>query len=149
MIYARVINGQIYDQATIQDLFPNTSFPHTGPTQEFLASENLVPISERKQYDAQTQVLERVPAYIEDGVVYVVQARAKTSEELASEQAALMTQNEQQAKQLLASTDWTQLADVTLVNKQEFATYRAQLRQIATNPQATVVWPAPPTNVWQ
>jgi hypothetical protein len=149
MIYARVINGQIYDQATIQDLFPNTSFPHAGPTPEFLASENLVPIQERKQYDAQTQVLERVPAYIEDDVVYVVQARAKTSEELQAEQLALAAQNERQAKQLLASTDWTQLADVMLVNKQEFATYRAQLRQIATNPQAVVTWPAPPTNVWQ
>jgi prephenate dehydrogenase len=90
-----------------------------------------------------------VPAYIEDDVVYVVQARAKTSEELQAEQLALAAQNERQAKQLLASTDWTQLADVMLVNKQEFATYRAQLRQIATNPQAVVTWPAPPTNVWQ
>ena len=149
MLYARVINGQIYDQAALADLFPNTSFPQAGPTQEFLAGENLVPIQERKQYDAQTQVLERVPAYIEDGVVYVVKARAKTSEELQAEQLALAAQNERQAKQLLASTDWTQLADVTLVNKQEFATYRAQLRQIATNPQAVVTWPAPPTNVWQ
>ncbi len=149
MIYARVINGQIYDQATIADLFPNTSFPHTGPSAEFLAAENLVPILERKQYDAQTQVLERVPAYIEDGVVYVVRPRAKTSEELASEQAALVSQNEQQAKQLLASTDWTQLADVTLANKSEFASYRAQLREIAKNPQASVTWPTPPDNVWQ
>ena len=149
MIYARVINGQIYDQATIQDLFPNTSFPHTGPTPEFLASENLVTIQERKQYDPQTQVLERVPAYIEDGVVYVVQPRAKTSEELAGEQAALAAQNEQQAKQLLTNTDWTQLADVTLANKQEFANYRAQLRQIARNPQAVVTWPQLPNNVWQ
>ena len=149
MIYARVINGQIYDQATIQDLFPNTSFPHTGPSPEFLAGENLVPISERKQYDPQTQVLERVPAYIEDGVVYVVRPRAKTTEELQAEQQVLIAQNEQQAKQLLASTDWTQLADVTLVNKSEFAAYRAQLRQIATNPQAVVTWPTPPANVWQ
>lgn len=149
MIYARVINGQIYDQATIQDLFPNTSFPQGGPSAEFLASENLLPIQERKQYDPQTQVLERVPAYIEGGVVYVVQPRSKTSEELASEQAALMAQNEQQAKQLLMSTDWTQLADVALANKGEFASYRAQLREIAKNPQASVVWPQLPANVWQ
>jgi hypothetical protein len=46
---------------------------------------------------------------------------------------------------LLANSDWTQLPDVTLSNKTEWATYRQELRDITkqTDP-FNIIWPTPP-----
>lgn len=66
--------------------------------------------------------------------------------------------NKQQAKNLLAQTDWTTIADVTnpalsnpyLANSAEFIDYRNQLRAIVFNPPDTeIVFPVIPQEVWQ
>lgn len=48
---------------------------------------------------------------------------------------------------LLASSDWTQLADVVLPNKDAWQTYRQQLRDISDQSgwPTNVVWPNPPS----
>jgi hypothetical protein len=50
-----------------------------------------------------------------------------------------------QRNKLLADSDWTQLPDVTLSNKTEWATYRQELRDITkqTDP-FNIIWPTPP-----
>ena len=47
---------------------------------------------------------------------------------------------------LLIESDWTQLPDVTLFNKEAWATYRKSLRDISTQPGYpwTVEWPVAP-----
>lgn len=66
-------------------------------------------------------------------------------------------QNKQQAKSLLAETDYVNESDVIdpsrnphLLNQAEFLTYREQIRKIAVNPPSFVIenWPVKPTNVW-
>lgn len=58
-------------------------------------------------------------------------------------------ENKQQAQQKLKSSDWTVLSDVNLVNKSEWETYRAALREIARNPQeGNLDWPTKPQNDW-
>ena len=52
------------------------------------------------------------------------------------------------AMKLLSETDWSQLPDVNLQNKQEFVEYRAILRDIVLNPQREVVFPTKPIEVW-
>lgn len=52
------------------------------------------------------------------------------------------------AKQLLSASDWTQAVDVNLTNKSEFATYRAQLRDLVFNPVDNPVWPVEPEEQW-
>lgn len=52
------------------------------------------------------------------------------------------------AKQLLAATDFSQLADVQLANKSEFDSYRATIRNYAINPVTNPVWPNQPKSVW-
>ena len=52
------------------------------------------------------------------------------------------------AKQLLASTDWSILPDVTLINKSNFETYRAELRELVLNPVVNPTFPTEPTPVW-
>lgn len=58
-------------------------------------------------------------------------------------------QNKSSAEERLLDSDWAVLPDVNLVNKAEWETYRAALRDIARNPQeGTLNWPAKPQSVW-
>jgi hypothetical protein len=52
------------------------------------------------------------------------------------------------AEKLLQDSDWTVLSDVNLLNKTEWETYRANLRNIARNPQEDLDFPIKPKNVW-
>jgi hypothetical protein len=46
---------------------------------------------------------------------------------------------------LLVESDWTQLPDVVLNNKEQWATYRQQLRDITTQSDPfNIVWPSKP-----
>lgn len=57
--------------------------------------------------------------------------------------------NKTQAEKLLSETDWTQVADVPLLNKQAFVTYRAAIRAIALNPPVIVnQWATKPAEQW-
>jgi hypothetical protein len=50
---------------------------------------------------------------------------------------------------LLVETDWTQLPDVNIANKDEYSAYRELLRNIVLNPQpGCITWPTKPTTVW-
>jgi hypothetical protein len=57
--------------------------------------------------------------------------------------------NKLQAEKLLQETDWSQMPDVALLNKQEFTDYRAAVRVIAVNPPTTPVeFPNKPQELW-
>jgi hypothetical protein len=57
--------------------------------------------------------------------------------------------NKLQAEKLLQETDWSQMPDVALLNKQEFTDYRAVVRAIAVNPPTTPVeFPNKPQELW-
>lgn len=148
MIYARVINGVIHDMAPISDLYPTTTFPAGGPSQEFLASENLQEIQLRKTYSSSTEKLVQVHPYVENGVVYAVNVVALSQQELDALDNATKLQNKTQAKRLLEETDWSQLADVNLTNQADFTTYRAALRAIVLDPPIAAVWPDKPVAIW-
>jgi hypothetical protein len=60
----------------------------------------------------------------------------------------IVFQNELKAKQLLSESDWTQLPDVPLTNKEDWEIYRSALRDIATNPTLDPVWPVEPFVIW-
>jgi hypothetical protein len=56
--------------------------------------------------------------------------------------------NKMQAMNLINSCDWTQLSDVNLTNKSDWATYRAALRVIINNPTPNDVFPTKPIEIW-
>jgi hypothetical protein len=60
----------------------------------------------------------------------------------------IISQNEFKAKKLLTDSDWTQLPDVPLANKEDWESYRSALREIATNPTLDPVWPVEPPVIW-
>jgi hypothetical protein len=61
----------------------------------------------------------------------------------------IQAQNLATAKNLLLGSDYTQLPDVNLTNKSDWATYRNQVREIANNPPTTpAVFPIEPPLIW-
>ena len=52
------------------------------------------------------------------------------------------------AKSLLLSSDWAVLPDVNLVNKSDYETYRATLRNLVINPIVSPEYPSEPQPVW-
>lgn len=57
--------------------------------------------------------------------------------------------NYHQARLRLSLTDWSQLPDVNISNKEEFVLYRALMRSYVFNtPSGVIDWPTEPQPVW-
>jgi len=84
-----------------------------------------------------------------------------TEQEVNVEIATLTAQQpftdcKQQASKLLYETDWTTIPDVAdptksdpyLLNPNDFAAYRSNVRKLAVNPVANPTWPIKPVSQW-
>jgi hypothetical protein len=78
-----------------------------------------------------------------------------TAEEIQAEIVRLEVQVpldkcKQQAKKLLADTDWALISDVsqTLANQADFIAYRAAIRGFVINPVSSPCFPTVPTAQW-
>jgi len=152
-----IVNGQTVEQVgDYQVLFPNTSFPASGPTPEWMAENSCLPVTVYLPYDQSTQVLVSVAPYINGEVVYTVEVQDMTPEQLAAYQTNLAQQIGTQAQSLLSATDWTTIPSVAdpaqsnphLTNQSEFISWRSQVRAIAITPTYTSVIPAQPKDTW-
>ena len=152
-----IVNGQTVEQVgDYQVLFPNTSFPSSGPTPEWMAENSCLPVTVWLPYDPSTQYLESVAPYRNGDTVYTVQVAQMNAEQLAQYQASLAAQIGAQAQSLLSATDWTTIPSVAdpaqsnpyLTNQAEFIAWRSQIRQLAVNPVVDPVFPPQPTPIW-
>lgn len=159
-----IVNGQTVEQVgDYQVLFPNTSFPSSGPTPEWMTENSCMYVNTYLPYDPTTQILTTVAPYIlvadpEKPLdwVYTVQVQDMTPEQLAAYQASIAAQIGSQAQQLLSATDWTTIPSVAdpaqsnpyLTNQTEFISWRSQVRAIAVTPTYTSVIPPQPTDTW-
>jgi hypothetical protein len=152
-----IVNGQTVEQVgDYQVLFPNTSFPSSGPTPEWMAENSCLPVTVYLPYDPATQYLESVAPYINGEYVYTVQVAQMSPEQLAQYQASVAAQIGYQAQQLLSATDWTTIPSVAdpaqsnpyLTNQAKFIAWRSQVRAIAVNPTWDAVFPEVPTEQW-
>ena len=72
-----------------------------------------------------------------------------TPEEIAANTESQWAKVRSQRDSLLQSCDWTQLPDVTLSNKSEWAAYRQELRDITGQEDPyNIVWPINPNDLW-
>ena len=88
------------------------------------------------------------PLQVTSVFVIVEEIGAGSAIEKDAVDAALKQSNKDKAAKLLDETDWTQVADCPLLNKQAFIDYRAIVRAIALNPTIDAVFPELPTNQW-
>ena len=132
MFVAIVNDGAIADTGKLKDLFPNTSFPKSGPNDEWMTENNVQLVINTKSYDSATQKLNTVAAYIEDGVVYDVEVVDLTAEEITAKTTAATASKEKAVRArrdaLLKETDFYALSDVTM--SAEMEAYRQALRDI-------------------
>lgn len=76
MNIAKLENGNI-TVGDYRELFPNTSFPLTGPNDDFFTENGIMRVSSFKAHDRATQMLVACGAYVEDGVVYTVEVQTR------------------------------------------------------------------------
>lgn len=156
MLIAKVEGQTVLEVADYQSMFPNTSFPSTGPTAEWMAENSCLPVSVWLPYDPATQYLESVAPYVNGDTVYTVQVAQLTPEMIEQIHQNEAAQNKQKGKQILSDTDWTAIPSVAdplqsnpyLTNQAEFLAYRSAVRDIVLNPTWDAVFPVPPVEIW-
>lgn len=82
MLLAKIENGNIIEVKHFRQMFPNVSFPITGPSDDFLAENNVKKVRTDLQFDANTQFLVGVEPYILNDNVYNVVVQNKPQEEV-------------------------------------------------------------------
>lgn len=85
MNIAKVQNGNI-TVADYRELFPNTSFPITGPNDEFFTENECLKVVAFKNHNKDTEMLVNCDPYVENGIVYTVNIQAKADIFTYSEQ---------------------------------------------------------------
>ena len=75
-------NGQV---AHYKQMFPNTSFPASGPSDEFLASAGAYKVSMFRDHDRATQKLVSCEPVVQNGFAYVVAVEDKTAEDISAD----------------------------------------------------------------
>lgn len=76
MNIAKLENGTI-TVGHYRDLFPNTSFPLTGPNDDFFTENGCLKVSVFKEHDRATQMLVGCDPYVENGMVYTVEVQIR------------------------------------------------------------------------
>lgn len=90
MTIAIVVNDVIEAIGEYNILFPYTSFPEGGPSDEWLAENNCKTVIVSLPYNPDTQELVGVPPYLLNDNVYVVEVVDLTPEQIAERQAAAL-----------------------------------------------------------
>ena len=129
-------------------IFPNTSFPATGPTAEFLTENNAKVVINDFSYDSTTQRIEDCTAYVEGDHVSTKRVVELTEWELSKKQESKWSRVRTTRNELLKESDWTQVAD-SPCDTAAWASYRQALRDLpSTNTDpAALVWPTAPDAV--
>lgn len=137
--------GDTIEVGDYRQLFPNTSFPASGPSSQFMIDNNCLPVNLFKDHDRMTQKLSQVAPYVENNEVFTVQVEFLTEDEIASATSSKASQMRSNRNRLLAECDWTQISDAT-VDKAIWATYRQELRDISSQEGFpwTISWPTQP-----
>ena len=97
-----------------RELFSNTSFSSSGPSDEFLTANNAKKVNAFKTHDRLTQKLVSCSAYDDGEFVSIVQVESLSAEEIQAAKDSAMAQLRATRNALLLACDWTQIADCTI-----------------------------------
>lgn len=136
MFVAKVIDGQIANTGKLAEMYPNTSFPANGASDEWMAENQIKIIKKWREYDRATQKLVNTSPYLDGDEVYDVKVQDLTTEEIQAKTDAETAKKEdavrKQRDRLLAESDWVTIKALELGETvpTEWATYRQALRDI-------------------
>ena len=84
-MYYAILDGETVKRSgTLNTLFPNASFPLSGPNEDFKEENNLVEVLEYLEHDSAKQKMIFCDPYFLDGSVYRVELVNFTSQEKKS-----------------------------------------------------------------
>jgi len=144
MKYAIVDGTTVKSSGTIYELFPQTSFPKSGPNASFISDNNLLEITEWLTYTTPSQKLTKnVDVYVDSGKAYNCKVEATTTEERTTLINSQWSSIREQRDEKLQETDWRASSDLTLSDT--WKTYRQALRDIPTQSDPfNITWPTKP-----
>ena len=135
MQIAKIKDNQVESMGEHKMLFPNVSFPSSGPTSDWMTENSVMPVTISRSYDRMTQKSTSVEPYIEDNVVYLHKIESLTDSEKTAAQTAetnrVAESQRAERNRRLAETDWMACSDVTMSN--DWKTYRQALRDLPTH----------------
>ena len=139
MKIAKLDGSTIGEIADHKSLFPNTSFPKSGPDADWLAANSCAEVVVFLAYDNATQKNESVDPYLSGGKVYTRRVTDMTSDERAAvvnaANAATAQRNRAERDKRLASCDWvvTKALEAGGSVPSAWVTYRTALRNITAH----------------
>jgi|688.fasta_scaffold171144_2 hypothetical protein len=134
MEIALIKNNKIVKIGHYKEVFSNTTFPPTGPNDEFMKENSALGVTVWRPHNKSTEKLVSCEPVIEDNQVFTVEVADKTEEDLAADIAVESANVREKRDQLLKESDWTQVTDApfTKAVKTSWSTYRQSLRDITT-----------------
>ena len=150
MYYAKQTNAG-FQITVLKVLFPETSFPDTGPDAAWLAESGVYPVEEHLYFDANEFKRNGIEPTLLNGMVYTAELVALTDEDKAQREAERLEKMasiaREQRNRLLADCDWTQLADYSGANKADWTAYRKALRDVTKQKgfPVSIIWPTVPS----
>ena len=144
MKIAIIENSIVVRTGHYKDLFPDTAFPSTGPSDLFLAENNAKKVSVSIPYDDRTQKLVPTEPYLDGEMVRTVRVEQLSSEELEAQTSSQWSRIRNQRDKKLGATDWRVLPDVP-GDVQPWKIYRQKLRDITNQDDPyNIEWPKDP-----
>ena len=132
MQIAKIKDNKVEAVGEHKALFPNTSFPASGPPADWMTQNSVMPVTTFRSYNARTEKRTSVDPYIERGVVYHHKKEALDDSQKAAAQPARDNATAEATRAVrdmrLAETDWMANSDVTMTDA--WKTYRQALRDI-------------------
>jgi len=135
MQIAIIKDNKVESMGEHTELFPNVSFPASGPTSDWMTENSVMFVYMSRPYDRMTQKSTNVAPYIEDNIVYLHKIESLTDSEKTAAETEVNNQtaarNREERNRRLAETDWMACSDVTMSD--DWKTYRQALRDITTH----------------
>jgi hypothetical protein len=130
MQIAIISNNAVTQVGDYKDLFPNVSFPSSGPNAEWLTENSCMQCNLYLAYDPLTQALEPSTPTINNGMVDLVKVVELTADQITANKASALAGIRATRNALLTACDYTQTPDNPSPKKAAWATYRQALRDI-------------------
>jgi hypothetical protein len=145
MLIAKINNTVLMDH---REVFPNTSFPPFGPSDEFLSEQGYAKVNAFKDHDSATQKLVPAEPYYEAPWVYTVHVVDKDNADIDAETESKAVQVRVDRDRLLSNSDWrvVKAMETGIVLSTEWVTYRQALRDVTQQLGFpwTIEWPTQP-----
>lgn len=152
MYYAKQTDAG-FQITVLKVLFPDTSFPDTGPDANWLADSGVYPVEDHLYFDSNVYKRNGIEPTLMNGMVYTAELVALTDEDKAQHEADRLAQlasvAREQRNSLLAGSDWTQLVDYLKLDKSDWTVYRQALRDMTKQAgfPSVIIWPIAPNTI--